>query len=144
MTSVSGATTPTYDNNGNATKDQAGNTYVFDAWNRLVKATSGTNTEVYTVDAWGRRISTAVNGGTATHLYYSNQWQVLEEQVSGSMTAQYVWSPVYVDALVERDSGGQRLYAQQDANWNVTAVLNATGTVQERYAYDAYGKPTDG
>src|SRR5262249_44801258 len=68
-----------------------------------------------------------------------------EEQVGGVMSAQYVWSPVYVDALIERDtSSGQRLYVQQDANWNVTAVVDTSGTVQERYAYDPYGKPTDG
>jgi len=47
---------------------------------------------------------------------------------------------VYVDALVERDrdpnlSGtlSERLYVQQDANWNVTALVDSTGVVQERY-----------
>jgi RHS repeat-associated protein len=144
ITSISGATTPTYDNNGNTTTDQTGNTYTYDAWNRLVKAVSGTNSVAYTVDAGNRRITTALNGGTVTDFYYSSAWRVLEEQVSGSMTAQYVWSPVYFDALVERDTSSQRLYAQQDANWNVTAIVDATGAVQERYAYDPYGKPTDG
>ncbi len=144
ITSISGATTPAYDNNGNTTTDETGKTYVYDAWNRLVKATSGSNNVAYTVDSLSRRITTSANGGSATDLYYSSQWQVLEEDVSGSMTAQYVWSPVYVDALVERDTTSQRLYVQQDANWNVTSVVDTTGTVQERYAYDPYGKPTDG
>ena len=49
-------------------------------------------------------------------MYYSDQDQVLEEQVGGVTQNQYVWSPVYVNALVERDSGGTRLYVQQDAN----------------------------
>src|SRR5205085_2202388 len=35
ITSVSGATTPTYDSNGNMTKDETGKQYVYDAWNRL-------------------------------------------------------------------------------------------------------------
>ncbi|RMD60625.1 hypothetical protein D6833_09425, partial [Candidatus Parcubacteria bacterium] len=35
----------------------------------------------------------------------------------------------------------ERLYVLQDGNWNVTAVCDATGTVQERYAYSAYGEP---
>jgi RHS repeat-associated protein len=92
-----------------------------------------------------------VNPGTATDLYYSSAWQVLEEQVSGVSKAQYVWSPVYVDALVlrDRDADGnsangleERLYVQQDANWNVTALVNTTGTVVERYDYDPYGKVT--
>jgi len=32
-------------------------------------------------------------------------------------------------------------YALQDANWNVVTVSNATGTIQERYTYTAYGVP---
>ena len=35
ITSVSGATTPVYDANGNMTIDQTGLKYVYDAWNRL-------------------------------------------------------------------------------------------------------------
>src|SRR5205807_1051372 len=54
----------------------------------------------------------------------------------------YVWSPVYVDALIARDSGGTRLYALQDGNWNVTGLVNTSGTVVERYAYDPYGSIT--
>ena len=63
--------------------------------------------------------------------------------------AQYVWSPVYVDALVLRDrdpsNAGtltEHLYVQQDANFNVTALVNTSGTVVERYVYDPYGTPT--
>ncbi len=57
----------------------------------------------------------------------------------GATQAQYVWSPVYVDAMIERDSGGQRLYVQQDANFNVTALIDTSGNVVERYTYDPYG-----
>jgi RHS repeat-associated protein len=49
--------------------------------------------------------------------------------------------------LRDRDAGGdgvfeQRLYVQQDANFNVTSISDATGTVVERYAYDPYGAVT--
>ena len=98
-------------------------------------------------DGLGRRI--IENSGTATDLYYSDQWQVLEEQVSGAAKIDYVWSPVYVDALVLRDrdaTGGgtlsERLWVQQDANWNVTALVNGSGSVVERYVYDPYGAVT--
>jgi RHS repeat-associated protein len=71
---------------------------------------------------------------------------VLEERVRARQDAQQVWSPRYVDAMVlrDRDTDGngtleQRLYVQQDANFNVTALTNASGVVQERYAYDPYG-----
>jgi len=35
-----------------------------------------------------------------------------------------------------------RHYAQQDANYNVTALTNSSGTVVERYLYDPYGSFT--
>jgi RHS repeat-associated protein len=73
---------------------------------------------------------------------------VLAEKV-GSNAKRYVWSPVYVDAMVlrERDTDGngsldERLWVQQDANWNVTALVNGSGAVVERYAYDPYGSVT--
>src|SRR5262249_20353532 len=33
----------------------------------------------------------------------------------------------------------ERLYVQQDANFNVTAIIDSTGAVKERYLYDPYG-----
>jgi len=98
------------------------------------------------------------------HFYYSSQWQVLEERIDASTTAdrQYVWGVRYVDDLVLRDafeeqptssssssssSGGgsmtrERLYALQGANWNVVAIIDDEGAVVERYRYEAYGLST--
>ena len=56
------------------------------------------------------------SSGTLTetrHVYYTSAWQVLEE----------------------------RLDALQAGNWNVTALCDENGDVQERYAYTAYGEP---
>ena len=36
----------------------------------------------------------------------------------------------------------ERLYALQDANWNVTSYVNESGIIQERYIYNAYGSAT--
>src|SRR5207302_7401623 len=46
---------------------------------------------------------------------------------------------VYVDALILRDRPTERYWVQQDANWNVTAILDTTGAVVERYVYYPYG-----
>src|SRR5262249_8697473 len=126
-------------------------TFVFDAWNRLVQGKNGSTTLVaYQYDALNRRVVETASS-TTKDLYYSDQWQVLEERVGGAAQTQYVWSPVYVDALIDRDrdadgqSGNgleERIYAQQDANWNVTALVSASGSVLERYAYDGYGLPS--
>jgi RHS repeat-associated protein len=52
----------------------------------------------------------------------------------------------YVDELVLRDrdtnadgSLDERLYALQDSNFNVTALADTSGAVQERYSYTPYG-----
>src|SRR5207247_6659378 len=67
------------------TTDETGQTYVYDAWNRLVKV--GTSL-VYAYDGCGRRIKSG-----STDLYYSSDWQVLQEDLAGNLQAQYVWSP---------------------------------------------------
>jgi RHS repeat-associated protein len=149
ITSIQSLTTPTYDANGNTTKDETAKQYVYDAWNRLVqvKDSGGTPLISYSHDALRRRITE----GSSRVLYYSAEWQVLEERDSGVVKVQQVWSPVYIDAMIERDrdadgnSGNgleERLYVQQDANFNVSSILNTSGSVQERYIYDPYGSPT--
>jgi RHS repeat-associated protein len=35
-----------------------------------------------------------------------------------------------------------RIYVQQDANWNTTALVDTSGTVQQRIVYDPYGAAT--
>lgn len=132
-------------------------TATYDAWNRLVKVADGSDTvSEYANDGARRRIvQKSYIGGTLTetrHLYYTqpSQWQVIEERVGSSTDAerQFVWGPRYIDDCVLRDRDtdangtlDERLYACQDANWNVTAISDASGDVQERYAYSAYGVP---
>jgi RHS repeat-associated protein len=149
ITSISGAGAVTYDANGNTTADGSGNTFVYDAWNRLVAVKNGgTTLAAYGYDGMGRRV-TETHGATTTDLYYSSAWQVLEERVGGVVQAHNVWSPVYVDAMVLRDQSSQhngvldqRLYVQTDANWNVTALVDVNGNIVERYVYDPYGAVT--
>jgi RHS repeat-associated protein len=150
ITAVSGATSPVFDANGNMTTDETGKQYVYDAWNRLVtvKNSGGTTIASYVYDALSRRVKETASSVT-TDLYYSAGWQVIEERVSGTATKSYVWSPVYVDAMVARDrdtdangSLDERLYVMHDANFNVTGLVNTSGTVVERYTYDPYGVAT--
>ncbi len=79
-----------------------------------------------------------VAAGTVKYLYYSNNWQVLETRWNGTASAdvahQYLWSQMYIDATVLRDtySNGaiqpaQRIYYQHDANLNTTAIVGLVG-----------------
>jgi RHS repeat-associated protein len=132
----------------------------YDAWNRLVRLEAEEElVAAYAYDAGGYRL-TRDDGASVRHFYYTNAWQVIEERLDSSSLAerQFVWGLRYIDDLVLRDrmspassssssSSGppsldERLYALQDGNWNVTAVVDDGGGVQERYEYDPYGVVT--
>ncbi len=123
----------------------------YDAWNRLKSISTGATTvATFSYDCAKRRVNqnsyTAGVLSETRHIYYTepSRWQPIEERTGTSTTAdrQFVWGLRYVDDLIERDRGSERLYSMQDANWNVTAVSDASAAVQERYAYSAYGTPT--
>ncbi len=165
ITSISGtAATPTYDANGDMTTDQNGDTLVYDAWNRLVevKNASGQVVAQYTYDARGYRVTESYpiggNGvapATTNYIYYDSSWQAIEVRTNGTaasnVASQTVWSAAYINAPVLQDPyvagvlvPDSRLYFQQDANWNTTAVVGydaTTGTwgVLQRYVYSPYG-----
>jgi hypothetical protein len=117
----------------------------------------------------GRRIAKIVrqvDGETVTYrrtdYMYDEQWQVLEERADtfedlegegGALetpaetpAVQWLWDVRYVDSPVLRwrsVSGtlDEVLYFCDEANMNVTALVNTSGTVVERYVYDAAGLP---
>ena len=85
------------------------------------------------------------------HLYYSLQSQVIEERADSSDDAaqQYVWNLGYIDDLLlrDRDTNGnstldERLYALTDLRYSVMALANSSGTIVERFRYEAHGRST--
>ena len=143
---------------------------VYDAWNRLVEVYDDNGTTLiaqYQYDATGRRVVKGVDDGsdgsldTFTHFFHSGT-QVIEtregDDVSGeapvaeSLEPKYqnIWSPRYVDSLILRDEcdaqgdiiAANRIYYLADANFNVTALVDASGNVIERYLYTPYGTVT--
>ena len=118
---------PTYDRNGNTTTlpdpDDLASGYqaAYDAWNRLVSVTTGglspLNVVGYQYDGLSRRIVAKSYNSSGTlvetrDLFYSDQWQVLEEDVDSAPEVQYVWGIRYVDDCVLRDRGHHR-------RWNI-------------------------
>lgn len=153
-TAIGGSTTPNYDNNGNTILSDTNKTFVYDAWNRIVKVKSGTTTQE-TLAYMPGDLGSATNNstGVTTTSYYSINGQVVEDDApcggccGGATTATYVWGSDFVDDLIERDStnlGASRLYVQTDANWDVTSLVSSGSTpaVQERFEYDPYGTRT--
>ena len=151
-TSTSVGSVPTYDNDGN-TITNAGNTFVYDAWNRLVavkNTSSGATVAGYAYDALGRRV-VETHGATVDHVYFTPDWQVIEERVGGTaasnVATQYVMGVSGDLVLRDSYSGGTivasgRLYALTDANGDVMALVSGSAQVAERYEYDLYGAVT--
>ena len=146
-----------------------GLTATYDAWNRLVEVKDGqTVIARYEYDGLNRRITSHIDSGapsnptwidTYVHYYYNSAWQILETRQSDTPSAppetlqpkhQYVWSQRYIDAGVLRDEDtganglcdDQRLYYLNDANFNVTALLDTSGDAVERYVFSPYGVVT--
>lgn len=159
---------PAYSPAGNMTlmpqpaNPTASYTSIYDPWNRLVKVVDPASTDTvseYVYDGAKRQIVQAsYDEGVldeTRHFYYthSGQWQNIEERLgttpdSASAAQQFVWGLRYVNDCVVRDRDtdnddefDERLYALQDANWNVDAVVDIGGAVQERFIYPAYGVP---
>ena len=121
----------------------------YDAWNRLVNlvdAGSGQTVQQNQYDARTfRTMILSYTGGVLSetrHSYFTSDWRCIEERTTGTTAErQFVWGVRYIDDLVLRDRGLEQLYGLQDANWNVTSIIDKTGMVQERCAYSAYGTP---
>ena len=150
ITSVSGATAPTYDSNGNLTKDENDYRFVWDAWNMMVQVKNSSNVVIITYgrDALHRHVTDTVSS-SVTDRFFSLGWQLLETKTGSNTVTRNVWSPAYVDALVLRDrdtdSNGtldERIYPLQDANWNTTALVTTSGTIVERETYNPFGVAT--
>ncbi|MCY2950517.1 MAG: RHS repeat-associated core domain-containing protein [Planctomycetota bacterium] len=120
-----------------------------------VKDSQGSTLEYmkYMANAGRGTSSTSGCPSTTTQTYYSMDWQVLQKVdtisppppcQSGVTTSTYVWSLSYIDDLVAKDCDNPsgRTYVQQDANHNVTALVNTSGSVTQRMIYDPYGVAT--
>ena len=135
---------------------------VYDAWNRPVEFWKDTDesgdlddpgdTQILECryDGAGRRIQKTVKGDPdVTFDYYYSGRQVVEIRKDGSEHPykQYVWGLRYVHSPVcrwyDENADGEGVvqhYYCNDANFNVTALVDTGGNVVERYAYSPYGK----
>jgi RHS repeat-associated protein len=156
---TNGSNTLAYDNAGDMTTDEQGNTYGYDAWGRVVqiKDSSGASLETFAYDALGRNVVQNNGGGTIAIVYDASGRQI--QAAFASIYSQYVWGLSYVNDLILRDRNAdgnmstgnlgingsgldEREYAQHDKQFSVVSLTNQTGTVIQRIVYDPYGKAT--
>jgi RHS repeat-associated protein len=143
-------------------------TATYDPWNRLVKlvdTATGKPVAEYQYDARNRRIvkrtyDEAGNLSEVRHFYFTDHWQDIEERVtfSGAGLEQppesvaaerlFVWGLRYIDELIARVRSSpswelldETIYALAGCLWNVAVGLGASGGVEQRFCYQAYGTP---
>ncbi|MBI4092754.1 MAG: RHS repeat-associated core domain-containing protein, partial [Candidatus Kerfeldbacteria bacterium] len=148
-----GGTARVYDANGNL-KDDGTRTYVYDAYNRLVKVIDKSNTALlarYRYDTQNRRVLRDVQGlnGLTEYVHYIyDGWNVIEERNgSDNLVAQYVDGPMPDQHLqMKRDlnanssfDSNETFFYHQNPLESVEAVTDANGAIAERHDYDVYG-----
>lgn len=125
-----------YDANGN-TIGSPGSSYVYDFEDRLTSGNNGGVTIVY--DGDGNRVAKTVGGATIRYLVDdrnpTNYAQVLEEVVGGAVQRRYTYG---VQRISESLSSGDSFYGY-DGHGSVRLLVSQTGTVSDRYDYDAFG-----
>ncbi|MDR2410790.1 MAG: hypothetical protein LBE13_22135 [Bacteroidales bacterium] len=131
---------------GIATHDANGNMVLmpglkgkYDAWNRLVEVRDTNDNLIaqYEYNGLNQRIKKTV-GSVVTKSFFNENWQELESVTNDQVTG-YVWGLRYIDDLILCEKGEERLYSLADPNWNVVAICDGNGNIQERYIYNAFG-----
>jgi RHS repeat-associated protein len=145
VSATGSAVSPSYDADGEMTGNGAGQSYQWDAANRLAKIWYG-----------------PVGSGSSTTFSYNGLSQrvgIVETSSTGTVTStkQFVWLPGNAQPSEERDASDnviRRLYAQgeqisgtnyyytRDHLGSVRELTNASGAVQARYSYDLWGNQT--
>ncbi len=128
----------------------------WDAWNRLVKvanATDSTEIATYQYDGLWRR-TVKQTASETRHYYYNDQWRSIEEHIekadqTHSLEQQHLWGPHHRWQYHRRDRDtnpadathalSETHYALKDA-MSITAIVDTTGAVKERYQYSAFGQ----
>lgn len=160
------STSLTYDVKGNLTANANNQTYAWDSDNMLSSATvpSGSvgtvGTHSYEYDALGRRVAKVVtdSGITTTNLFIQRTNSITYSPFAGQVLAEYEFttgSPtvsrkfVYGDYIDEpvamvsiNGSSESTYYYHRNQQYSITALSDSSGSVVERYAYDAYGNTT--
>lgn len=144
---IRGATSLTYDANGNLT-DDGNQKYVWDELNRLIQVKDISNSVIvdYYYNADNLRVEKHHAGGTKEQFYYDGASVIEETDGSQNLVREYVNGGQYIDEviLVANTVGASVTYNyyMTDLRYSVYGFLDSSGAVVERAKYDGYGKRT--
>ena len=134
-----GATTPfQYDNAGNLLQDDKAK-YTYDAFNRTVKVeTFDGNVQVNRYDAEGLRHEMEENGRLVRFIFHKGE--AVAEQEENSNVIRLIRSSELIARSSDSESARTYYHYASDEMGSTTHIVDENGNVQNRYAYDAWGR----
>ena len=136
-----GITTPfQYDNAGNLLRDDKAR-YSYDAFNRMVKAeTFDGSVQVNRYDAEGLRHEMEENGRLVRFIFHKGE--AVAEQEENSNVIRLIRGSELIARSSDSESARTYYHYVSDEMGSTTHIVDENGNVQNRYAYDAWGKIT--
>jgi RHS repeat-associated protein len=137
-----GATSFTYDKNGNLIQEKRGEeviTYAYDALDRLISVSDGTQ---YVYDSFNRRITRIHQQNTEYFLYFDmREIGTLEHGKIKEFRVLGLGKGAEIGASVALECGGKVFAPIHDFRGNIVCIVDtATGHLQESYRYTAFGE----
>ena len=115
--------------------------FTFDVKNRMTQAEPVAGTVNLLYDGDGKRLSKQTP--TATTLYVYDFEKVLQEaDAAGTTNKQYASTQEQYGDLLSAYGNGETSHYGFDGNSNTDAMLAPDGTLQDKYAYRAFGLAT--
>ena len=136
-----GVTTPfQYDRAGNLLRDDKAQ-YYYDAFNRTVKVeTFDGNVQVNRYDAEGLRHEMEENGRLVRFIFHKGE--AVAEQEENSNVIRLIRGSELITQSSDSESARTYYHYASDEMGSTTHIVDENGNVQNRYAYDAWGKIT--
>lgn len=134
-----GATTETYDLNGNLATftDASGTTtYTWNARNQLTTISGPGLTGSFTYDSFGRRTGKTINATTTNFVY--DGLNPIQEKAGATVTANLL-TGLGIDEFFTRTDGVGVRALLPDALGSTVALGDGTGTLQTQYTYEPFG-----
>ena len=123
--------TLSYDLDGNLTNNGAGQTYLWDAANRLVGITQSSGANGFVYDGAGRRTQETLNGTVIKQWIWCGSQPCEELDGAGNVTKMFF-------SQGEQISGINYFYTR-DHLGSVREMTDSNGTIHAQYDYDPYG-----
>ena len=126
----------TYDSIGNPLSYRNGMSFTWQAGRQLAEMQKSGTSASYKYDSEGIRTEKVVNG--VKTVYYIVDNAIVAESRSDGVTILYLFDES--GRRIGLTYNGQNYYYMFNAQGDVTALMNSSGTVGYRYVYDAWGK----